>query len=53
MKEFLEQLMTSLGKIEVKGRDNLDILLGCIMAVERAIDQLDAPAETEEEDNGR
>ena len=52
MKEFLEQLLTSLGKIEVKGWDNLDILLGCIMAVKRAIDQLDAPADEEDTEDG-
>ena len=51
MKELLEQLLTSLGKVEVRGRDNLDILLGCMMAIERAIEQLDAPA-VKEDTNG-
>ena len=52
MKEFLEQLKASLNKIEVRGKDNLDILLGCMMAIERAIEQLDSPA-VEEDKDGR
>ena len=50
MKEFLEHLLNSLAKVEVRGKDNLDILLGCIMAIEQAIEQIDAPPE--EENNG-
>lgn len=45
MKEFLSNLLKSLDKIEVKGRDNMDIMLGCMMAIEQAIAQLDAPTE--------
>lgn len=40
MTEFLTCLLTSLERIEVKGKNNLDILLGCMMAIENAIDQL-------------
>lgn len=52
MKEFLENLYASLDSLTVKGRDNLDILLGCMMAIERQIAILDAPPkeETEVED---
>lgn len=43
MKDFLNQLLQSLNLIEVKGKTNMDILLGCIMAIEQAIEQLSAP----------
>ena len=49
MEEFLNTLLKSLNQIEVRGRQNLDVLLGCIMAVESAIEQVPE----EEEDNGR
>lgn len=53
MKEFLENLLKSLDRIEVKGKNNMDILLGCMMAIEKAISQLDTTVEeTEEADNG-
>ena len=60
MKEFLGTLLNSLGSIEVRGRDNLDTLLGCMLAVERMIAELEAAEaaaadpkdETEEDDNG-
>lgn len=51
MKEFFIGLLNSLEHIEVKGKNNLDILLGCMMAIENAIKQLDE-AEKTEEDNG-
>ena len=41
MKEFLERLLQSLNEIEVKGKTNIDILLGCMMAVEQAIKQME------------
>lgn len=50
MEEFLKQLYDSLCNIEVKGRENMDILLGCMVAIENAISQLNTP---EEEDDGR
>ena len=34
MKEFLHTLILTLNDIEVKGKNNLDALLGCIMAAE-------------------
>ena len=49
MEDFLNTLLKSLNQIEVRGRQNLDVLLGCIMAIENAIEQLPK----EEEDNGR
>jgi len=53
MKDFLTTLLKSLDKIEVKGKENIDILLGCMMAVEQMIAQLEAPAENDKEaDNG-
>ena len=46
MDEFLHTLLNSLNCIEVKGKSNLDTLLGCIMAIEREIARLE---ETEAE----
>lgn len=51
MEEFLNNLLKSLNCIEVKGRDNLDVLLGCMIAIENAIEQLNDP-QKEEEVNG-
>lgn len=45
MKDFLNQLLFSLGCIEVKGKENLDTLLGCILAIEQQIASLDAESE--------
>lgn len=49
MKDFLMQLLTSLEQVEVKGKHNMDILLGCMMAIERAIEQMN---ESKEEQDG-
>jgi hypothetical protein len=48
MKEFLERLLQSLNEIEVKGKANIDILLGCMMAIERAIAQTEETKEGQE-----
>lgn len=45
MKDFLERLAMSLNSIEVKGKDNLDTLLGCIMAIEHKITELNEETE--------
>lgn len=56
MRDFLNTLLASLDTLEVKGKQNLDVLLGCMMAVEKAIAQLEAqekePEETERETDG-
>lgn len=52
MKEFLQQLLKSLNEIEIKGKENLDIMLGCMMAIEKAIKQIDSEQDTEVSDNG-
>ena len=49
MKDFLKTLLASLETIEVKGKNNLDTLLGCMMAIEKAIERLDAPKDEPEE----
>lgn len=51
MKEFLSTLLQSLNQIEVKGKDNMDVLLGCIFAVEQKISEIDAD-ENEVTDDG-
>lgn len=50
MEDFLNQLLATLNRIEVKGKANMDYLLGAIVAVENAIEQM-KPTETGE-DNG-
>lgn len=42
MNEFLHTLLNSLNCIEVKGKDNLDTLLGCMMAIERKIAEIES-----------
>lgn len=51
METFLKTLLESLNRIEVKGKENIDILLGCMIAIENAIEQLNDP-QKEEEVNG-
>lgn len=42
--ETLKKVISTLGNIEVHGKSNLDMLLGCIMALE----QIDAQMKQEE-----
>lgn len=51
MKDFLDQLLTSLCSIEVKGKDNLNVLLGCILATEQMIATLGKEADDAEPQN--
>lgn len=48
MKEFLETLIATLNSIEVKGKDNLDAVLGCIMAAEHQLAKIQAEISTGE-----
>lgn len=50
MIDFLKTLLRSLGSIEVKGRENMDLLLGCIIAVERMIAKIEAEETTGSEE---
>ena len=52
METFLRKILSSLNCIEVKGKDNMDYLLGAIMAVEAMLNQLSEPNEEAEEENG-
>ena len=52
MEQFLNGLLMSLNHIEVRGKENMDYLLGAIMAVESTLAQLREPAEEAEENNG-
>lgn len=49
MIDFLNTLLKSLNSLEVKGKSNMDILLGCIFAVENKIAELQTPVEAIEE----
>lgn len=42
MKEFLYTLLRSLDCIEIKGKDNMEILIGCIYAIEGKIAEIEA-----------
>lgn len=50
MKNLLQTLLLSLNTLEVKGKNNLDVLLGCIVAIEHAIEMLEPPGEITVED---
>ena len=49
METFLRKILASLNSIEVKGRENMDYLLGAIMAVEAMLNQMNEREEAEEE----
>ena len=46
---MIDKLLASLNAIEVHGKETLDILLGCILAVERMKEEQNKEEET---DNG-
>ena len=48
MKEFLNTLLKSLDLIEIKGKANMDVMLGCMMAIERKIAELEEQERKEE-----
>ncbi len=57
MEEFLRTLLATLNDIEVKGKQNMNLLLGAIMATEQELATLSAEESTgeiinEEADNG-
>ena len=41
MKRIIQSLIATLGKIEVRGKDNLDMLLGCIQTLEKLLANLE------------
>lgn len=45
----MRKILASLNCIEVKGKDNMDYLLGAIMAVEAMLNQMNEREEAEEE----
>lgn len=45
MQEFLKTLLKTLNQIEVRGKDNVNYLLGCICAIEKVLNDM----ETQEE----
>lgn len=45
----MRKILASLNSIEVKGRENMDYLLGAIMAVEAMLNQMNEREEAEEE----
>lgn len=53
MIDFLNMLLKSLNSIEVKGKENMDVVLGCIFAVEGKIAELTAPETEGETEDGR
>ena len=42
MKEIFDKLIFSLGRVEVRGKENMDILLGCIQTLEKLRDMIKA-----------
>ena len=49
MEEFLTTLISTLNDIEVKGKSNMDSLLGCILACEHELSKIQAENATGEE----
>ena len=49
MEEFLMKLIITLNDIEVKGKENLDSLLGCILACEHELAKIRAENSTGED----
>lgn len=49
MEEFLTTIIATLNTIEVKGKDNMDKLLGCIMVCEHQLAKIRAEESTGEE----
>jgi len=49
MEEFLITLIQTLNDIEVKGRKNMDALLGCIVAAEHLLSKIRAEESTGED----
>lgn len=47
--ETLKKVIATLGNIEVHGKNNLDMLLGCIMALEQIDAQMKQEAKKKEE----
>ena len=40
MKEIFDKLIYSLGRVGVRGKENMDILLGCIQTLEKLRDMI-------------
>lgn len=47
--DTIQAVITTLNKIEVHGKNNLDMLLGCIMALEQIYAQMEREAKSKEE----
>ena len=48
MDEYLNTLLSTLNTIEVKGKENMNLLLGAILATEQMISQLGKEADDAE-----
>lgn len=52
--ELIQNVIVTLNNVDVRGKDNMSRLLGCISALEQVVQKETALAgETKEEDNGR
>lgn len=50
MESRIERIISTLNNIEVHGKNNLDMLLGCIMALEQTDAQMKQEAKKTEEE---
>lgn len=48
--ELIKMVISTLDSIEVRGRDNLDKLLGCINALETIVQSVEAQKKLEKEE---
>ena len=49
MKELLQKLKITLNQVEVRGQNNLDMMLGCLLTIDKAIAEMDGQGAKETE----
>lgn len=49
VKKTVEAVIRTLNDIEIKGRNNMDMLLGCILALESALNQKEEEVNPDEQ----
>lgn len=50
MLEIMKKMLNTMNKIEVNGKENLDMLLGCMMTVEQIINALEGDENANDND---
>ena len=50
MEQTIKNIINTLNMVEVRGRDNMDLMLGAIMALESLVGELSAPPQEDKEE---